>query len=107
MLLFEKQVVIAGMNSSLYGFYLKGKKNFNIIMPAPIMDIVKLEVKRTQSSQQGQCVIVALANGEIRLYSPKEKNLINVLKIEVSTFLLSGTGAYQRSKIWNIWKRGR
>jgi len=30
MLLFEKQVVIAGMNSCLYGFYLKGKKNFSL-----------------------------------------------------------------------------
>jgi hypothetical protein len=55
-------------------------------MPSSILDITKLEVKRTQSSQQGQCVIVALSNGEIRLYNPKEKNLINVLKLDVCPF---------------------
>jgi Bardet-Biedl syndrome 1 protein len=28
MLIFEKQVVIAGMNNTMHSFYLKGKKNF-------------------------------------------------------------------------------
>jgi hypothetical protein len=30
----EKTIVIAGMNSTLYSFFLKGKKNFNLVMPA-------------------------------------------------------------------------
>ena len=28
MLIFDKQVVIAGMNNTIHSFYLKGKKNF-------------------------------------------------------------------------------
>jgi Bardet-Biedl syndrome 1 protein len=48
LLLFEKQLVIAGMNSSLHSFYLKGKKNFALTMPSNIVDISKIEVKRSQ-----------------------------------------------------------
>ena len=50
MLIFEKQVVIASMNNTLHSFYLKGKKNFSLNMPCPIIDICKLEVKRTAAS---------------------------------------------------------
>ena len=46
-ILYEKQLVIGGMNSTLNSFYLKGKKNFSLIMPYPIVDIAKLDVKRT------------------------------------------------------------
>jgi Bardet-Biedl syndrome 1 protein len=90
MLIFDKQVIIAGMNNSLHSFYLKGKKNFQLLMPCPIVDICKLEVKRTaaSSSGTGQCVIVCLANSELRLYNPKDKNLIHILKTEVIFSLL-------------------
>ena len=47
-------------------------------MPASIVDITKLEMKRASQSGGGQCIIVALGNGEIRLYSPKDKNLIHI-----------------------------
>jgi hypothetical protein len=83
MILFEKQLVIASMNSTLYSFYLKGKKNMSLHMPAPINDIAKLQINKTQSTSAGQCVIVTLSNGEIRLYSPRDKNLIHILKHEV------------------------
>ena len=46
-ILYEKQLVIGGMNSTLNSFYLKGKKNFALLMPYPIVDIAKLDVKRT------------------------------------------------------------
>jgi Bardet-Biedl syndrome 1 protein len=46
-ILYEKQLVIGGMNSTLNSFYLKGKKNFSLLMPHPIVDIAKLDVKRT------------------------------------------------------------
>ena len=111
MLIFEKQVVIAGMNNTLHSFYLKGKKNFQLLMPCPIIDICKLEVKRTAASSSGigQCVIVCLANSELRLYNPKDKNLIHILKTEVillSSLLMScDLGTCQRIAIWYIWQR--
>ena len=30
---FEKQLVIAGMNNVITGFYMKGKKNYALTMP--------------------------------------------------------------------------
>jgi hypothetical protein len=86
LLLFEKQVVIAAMNNTLHSFYMKGKKNFAIQMPDNILDITKLDMKRTQQGG-AQCVIVSLANGEIRLINPKDKNLIHILKSEVRCFI--------------------
>lgn len=83
LLLFEKQIVVAAMNNNLHSFYLKGKKNFIMNMPAAILEIEKLEIKRTQQSTAGSCIIVALNNRELRLYSPKDKNLIHILKTDV------------------------
>ena len=71
------------MNNTLHSFYLKGKKNFNIQTPAGIIDLAKLDIKRTQQSTSGNCVLIALNNSEIRLYSPKDKNLIHIHKNEV------------------------
>ncbi|TNV81162.1 hypothetical protein FGO68_gene3820 [Halteria grandinella] len=82
LLLFEKQIVVASMNNTLHSFFLKGKKNFTMNLPAGVVDIQKLEVKRTQQSTNGQCLIVALNNGELRLYNSKDKNLIHILKNE-------------------------
>lgn len=87
LLLFEKQIVVAGMNNTLHSFYLKGKKNFTLNLPAAIVDIRRLDVKRTQQTTNGSCVIAALNNGEIRLYNPKDKNLIHILKNEVSILM--------------------
>ena len=112
MLIFDKQVVIAGMNNTLHSFYLKGKKNFQILMPSPILDICKLEVKRTAASSTGtgQCVIVCLANSELRLYNPKDKNLIHILKTDVTKIqqnYLTHLGSCQWRPVRYIWKRGR
>lgn len=47
LIIFEKQVIVAGMNSTIHSFFMKGKKNFTITMPAPITNICKMELKRT------------------------------------------------------------
>ena len=83
----EKQIVIAGMNSTLNSFYLKGKKNFSITMPASITNLEKMELKRNQSIQ---CSMVALSNGEIRIYN--DKHLIHILKNEVRQSLFISYG---------------
>lgn len=74
---FEKSIIIAGMDNSLQSFYLKGKKNWAISMPAEICTIAKMETNRAASKNN---VLVALKNGQIRLYN--EKNLINEMTTE-------------------------
>lgn len=36
-------------------------------------------------------MIVALANSEVRLYNPKDKNLIHIMRVDVSTYYLKPT----------------
>ena len=74
---FDKSIIIAGMDNTLQCFYLKGKKNWSITMPAEICTIVKMEHSRAQSRNN---VLVAMKNGKIRLYN--EKNLINEITTE-------------------------
>ena len=64
----DKTIVISGMNRNLYSFYNKGRINFTKPMPAEITDICKINVRRSQNIQ---CVLVALKNGEIRLFNDK------------------------------------
>jgi len=64
--------VIAGMDNTVQSFYLKGKKNWCISMPAEICTIVKMDHTKTTTKNN---VLVALKNGTVRLYS--EKNLVN------------------------------
>ena len=53
-------------------------------------------------------MIVALANSEVRLYNPKDKNLIHIMKVDVRTAFLSTTvGPSQRHAVWNIWQGRR
>jgi Bardet-Biedl syndrome 1 protein len=56
------------MNNTLYSFFNKGRVNFTKILPAAISSIAKLEIRRIQNVQ---CILVALKNGEIRLYNDK------------------------------------
>ena len=62
----------------MHSFFMKGKRNFTVVMPAAITNICKMELKRSQNIQ---CVIVALSNGEIRLF--KDKHLVHTLKNDV------------------------
>ena len=68
MIKLDKTLVIAAMNRNIYSFYNKGRINFTKLMPAEITDICKLEVRRAQNMQ---CILVALKNGEIRMFNDK------------------------------------
>jgi len=53
-------------------------------------------------------MIVALANSEVRLYNPKDKNLIQIMRVDVrASFLSKPVGPSQRHAVWNIWQRRR
>lgn len=53
-------------------------------------------------------MIVALANSEVRLYNPKDKNLIHIMRVDVRTsFLSTPIGPSKCHAVWNIWKRRR
>ena len=73
----DKQIVVAGMDNVVQSFYLKGKKSFSMTMPSEICTLHKMTVNRQTTLN---LMIVALKNGQIKLYN--EKNLINTLQTD-------------------------
>ena len=63
------------MNSVVNSYQLNGKKNFSIYLPSPIAGMEALR----KSSSRHNVVIIALRNGEIRLYNGK--TLIDTYKL--------------------------
>jgi Bardet-Biedl syndrome 1 protein len=61
------------MNNSVQCFKADGHKSFSIYLPDRIVSMQKLEV---QSARMSRCLLVALHNGELRVYN--EKNLVTV-----------------------------
>jgi Bardet-Biedl syndrome 1 protein len=57
-----KAIIVGGMNSKIHSFYSKGKKNFSIYLPKPIMVMEKMDMGRSKSMHG---LLVALTNGEI------------------------------------------
>ena len=64
----DKQIYVATMDSQLHCYSLKGQKLFSIRMPAHITNLELLEVRRARVFS---AVIVALANGEVRIYNER------------------------------------
>ena len=56
------------MNQNIYSFFNKGRLNFCKQMPSEITNICKLEIRKQRSTQ---CILVALKNGEIRMFNDK------------------------------------
>eukprot|EP00775_Hariotina_reticulata_P003765 gene3765-4024_t len=65
---FSKQVIVATMADVLHSYTGKGAKQYSIYMPA---SITALQTLTTSTSRVSKCVVVALSNGEVRLYNDK------------------------------------
>ncbi len=68
MVYLDKSIVVASMNNVVSSYYGKGKKNYSIYMPCSITNIEKMIMKRTKAVN---AVLVALSNGEIRMFNNK------------------------------------
>jgi len=63
------------MDQQVHSFHFKGKKNWSLLMPAPITTMIALE----SISINAKAIIVALNNGEVRVYN--QKHLTNTINI--------------------------
>ncbi|CAM9926261.1 unnamed protein product [Ectocarpus sp. 6 AP-2014] len=70
-----RQVYAATTDNNLHAYHLKGRRDFSLKMPALV---VQLEAMETRSTT---CLLVALADGNVRLYDA-EKNLLHTLKTQ-------------------------
>lgn len=73
MVLLGKMIYVACMNEVLHGYTTKGEKKFSIYLPSPPLTIAPLI---THAPKNSKCVIVALQNGEVRVYN--ERHLVSL-----------------------------
>ncbi|CAN0078223.1 unnamed protein product, partial [Heterosigma akashiwo] len=78
----DKLVYVATMAQAVHCFLQKGKKNYTLAMPAPVTNMEVLSVKKVGQdvlvARVVSALLVALANGEVRLY--RDKHLLHTLR---------------------------
>eukprot|EP00743_Colponemidia_sp_Colp-15_P001285 GILK01001408.1.p1 GENE.GILK01001408.1~~GILK01001408.1.p1 ORF type:complete len:595 (-),score=104.03 GILK01001408.1:1181-2929(-) len=70
----EKCIFVATVDNVIHSYHFKGKKNYSIYLPHSISNMELLSLSKTRTVR---CLLVALSNGEVRLYN--EKHLITTL----------------------------
>lgn len=78
------------MADALHCYTGKGTKQYSLYMPASILT---MQLLATTSSRMTKCVVVALANGEVRVYNDK-----TLVSLHTSASPVSGlcAGRYAR-----------
>jgi Bardet-Biedl syndrome 1 protein len=71
----DRVLAVACMDNSIHGFFSKGKKSFSLYMPC---SIISIELLQLRYAQQIRALLIALSNGEIRLYN--DKHLVYTIK---------------------------
>jgi Bardet-Biedl syndrome 1 protein len=68
LVLLDKSMLVGCMDSVVHSFHFKGKKNYSLYLPD---SIACMELVRLQRIKYQRALVVALANGEVRLYNKK------------------------------------
>eukprot|EP00878_Enallax_costatus_P007416 GHUV01007766.1.p1 GENE.GHUV01007766.1~~GHUV01007766.1.p1 ORF type:complete len:464 (+),score=128.94 GHUV01007766.1:2271-3662(+) len=64
----NKQIIVGTMADALHCYTGSGTKQYSLYMPS---SIITMQLLATTSSRMTKCVVVALANGEVRVYNDK------------------------------------
>lgn len=98
----DKSIVIGGMNNVIHSFFSKGKKNYSIYLPSTITNMEKMVMKKTKAVK---AVLVALSNGEVRMYN--DKYLITTIKNDdLITSMRFGIFGREEGSLVLIFKSG-
>lgn len=65
---YDKNIYVGCMDNVVHGFHFKGKKQHSLYLPCPISCMGLLQISRSRSAR---ALVVALGNGEVRLYNGK------------------------------------
>eukprot|EP01061_Rhynchopus_euleeides_P042261 TRINITY_DN73780_c0_g1_i1.p1 TRINITY_DN73780_c0_g1~~TRINITY_DN73780_c0_g1_i1.p1 ORF type:complete len:599 (+),score=209.43 TRINITY_DN73780_c0_g1_i1:256-2052(+) len=72
----DKSIIVGTMANIVHSYHVKGKKQYSLYMPAAITNMSAIQ----QETMRGaKACIIALANGEVRVYNGK--TLINTVQI--------------------------
>jgi len=65
---YDKNIYVGCMDNVIHSFHFKGKKNHSIYLPCPISCMSLLQITKSRAAK---ALVVALNNGEVRLYNGK------------------------------------
>jgi len=98
----DKSLLVGTMANMMHSYHVKGKKQFSVIMPCPITNLCAMNIETQRS---GKSVLVALANGEVRVYS--NKVLLNKMQVnDVVTCMIFGKYGREENTLIMTLKSG-
>jgi len=98
----DKSIMVGTMANVLHSYHVKGKKQYSIYLPCGITNICALSMETMRTTK---AVIVALANGEIRVYN--NKSLVHTLETnDVVTGLKFGKYAREDNTLVVAFRSG-
>merc|ERR1719296_262412 len=65
---YDKNIYVGCIDNVVHSFHFKGKKNHSIYLPCPISCMSLLQITKSRAAK---ALVVALNNGEVRLYNGK------------------------------------
>ncbi|KAF6257953.1 bardet-biedl syndrome 1 protein [Scenedesmus sp. NREL 46B-D3] len=86
-----RQIVVGTMADALHCYTGKGAKQYTLYMPASILT---LQLLAAPAARQSKCVVVALSNGEVRVYN--DKALVSLHSSSSSPVMGLCAGRYAR-----------
>jgi len=98
----DKNIIVGCMDNVIHSFSFKCKKNNSIYLPEPISNMTLLQLKRSRNIR---ALVVALTNGEIRLYN--KKHLIATMKSDdIVTAMRFGPYGREEASLILCYKSG-
>mmetsp|Transcript_23512 Transcript_23512/g.51569 ORF Transcript_23512/g.51569 Transcript_23512/m.51569 type:complete len:590 (+) Transcript_23512:193-1962(+) len=99
---FDKNVYVGCMDNVIHSFHFKGKKNHSIYLPSSISCMNLLHITKTRAAK---ALVVALGNGEVRVYNGK--HLVSITKTnDVVTGMKLGTFGREEGSMVLSFKNG-
>lgn len=98
----DKNIYVACMDNVIHNFHFKGKKNHSIYLPCPISCLSMLQITRTRVAK---ALVVALGNGEVRLYNGKHL-ITTIATQDVVTGMKLGTFGREEGSMVLSFKSG-
>lgn len=98
----ERNIIVATMDNVLHSFHIKGKKNWSVHMPESISNLSVMHVRKSRTMS---ALLVALSNGDVRMY--QDNHLVTTLKTDdVVTGLRFGLFGREEATLVCVFKSG-
>jgi len=99
---YDKNIYVGCMDNVVHCFHFKGKKNHSLYLPCPISCMNLLQITKSRAAK---ALVVALNNGEVRLYNGKHL-IVTTKTSDVVTGLRLGTFGREEGSMVLSFKSG-